>query len=296
MIEIYEGEISVTFIVDNSYTIQTVKGFQTLYDAEGNPAPVETNLSYTSAPIGDTPTEKTLTVDVSLLSQWPAPFRVEIAMLDGATPRVVKANYSVVQPYATVSAIALSGNLNISDLNAANYRSPVLVRDMESVARHVINSHTGRNFGRFYDSRTFDGTDKDCLYSDEHFVWVGAVCISGSDVLFSDDLTTTTEISPSGHLLYVKDGDDRLGFPEGYKYRVVGIYGEPSVPYDIQLAAKMLTIHYLCEDSAQQNQYIDQIKFGESATRANRLAFAGTGLMAVDKILEPYRIGNFRVL
>lgn len=296
MIEIYEGELAVTFIVKNSYTIQSVKGYQTLYDNEGNPTEVETVLLYTSTPIGSTPVEKTLEVDVSGLSQWPAPFRVQINMLDGSTPRVIKSHYAVVQPYATVNAIALSGGVNITDQNAPNYKSPNLVRDMESVARHVINAFTGRTFGRFYDSRAFEGTDKDRLYSDEHFSWVGAVSVEGGDVLYDDTTTTTTEISPSGHLLFVKDGDERLGFPEGYKYRVVGIYGEPSVPYDVQLAAKMLTIHYLCEDAAQQNQYIDQIKFGESATRTNRLAFSGTGLMAVDRILEPYRIGTFRVL
>lgn len=296
MIEIYEGEISVTFVVDNTFTIESITGFQTLYDTSGTREQVSSVLTYASEPIGDTPTEKLITVDVSELSQWPAPFRIEIEMLDGITPRTIKSEYSVVQPYVSINQIALSGGINISDPDGPGYKSPSLVRDMESVARHVINAYTGRTFGRFYESRTFDGTDRDRLYSDEHFVWVGAVSISGGEVLYDGVLPTTTEVSPSGHLLFVNDGDDRLGFPEGYRYRVVAIYGESSVPYDIQIAAKMLSIHYLCEDVAQQNKYIDQIKFGESATRSNRLAFAGTGLMAVDRILEPYRIGNFRVL
>jgi hypothetical protein len=217
-------------------------------------------------------------------------------MLDGSTPRVIKSYYDVVSPYATVQEIVASGNFNISDINARNYKSPTTIRDMESVARHVINAYTGRQFGRFYDTRTFDGTDKDRLYSDEHFSWVGAVSVVGGDILYTETNGNEVEISPSGHLVSILDGGETLGFPEGYRYRVTGIYGEKSVPYDIQLAAKMLTIHYLCEDASKQNKYIEQTKFGESALKTNRLAFAGTGLMAVDRILEPYRIGTFRVL
>jgi hypothetical protein len=293
MIEIYEGEINVSFIVKDSYTIQNVRGYQTLYDDRSMPEEVMTPLLYTSVTSG---TDKTLTVDVSGLSSWPAPFRVEINMLDGVTPRVIKSYYAVVQPYVSVASIVASGGISITDINAANYKSPSLIRDMESVARHVINAYTGRQFGRFYEARTFDGTDRDRLYSDEHFSWVGAVSVGGGDILYTQTNGNSIEISPSGHLLYVKDGESPLGFPEGYRYRVTGIYGENSVPYDVELACKMLSIHYLCEDSVKQNQYIDQVKFGESGLRANRLAFAGTGLMAVDRILEPYRIGNFRVL
>jgi hypothetical protein len=293
MIEIYEGEIDISFTVKNSYTIQTIRGYQTLYDDRSVPEEVMTPLLYTSVTSG---TDKTLTVDVSALSSWPSNFRVEVSMMDGVIPRVIKSYYSVVNPYVSVSAIVASSGISITDINAANYKSPTLVRDMESVARHVINAYTGRTFGRRYDARTFDGTDKDRLYSDEHFAWVGAVSVVGGDILYTQTNGNTVEISPSGHVLYVKEGDDPLGFPEGYRYRVTGIYGEQSIPYDVELACKMLTIHYLCEDSAKQNQYIDQVKFGESGLRANRLAFAGTGLMAVDRILEPYRIGTFRVL
>jgi hypothetical protein len=296
MIEIYEGEVNVTFVVSDAYVIQGIKGFQTLYNNLGEPTPVETNLFYTSTPLGGVPAEKMLTVDVAELSQWPAGFRIEISLLDGSTPRVIKTNYDVVQPYVSVQNIALAGGFNTSDVDAPGYRNPVVIRDMESVARHVINAYTGRTFGRFYDSRVIEGSDTDRLYSDEHFSWIGAVSVENGDVLYDEDSNNEVEISPSGHLLYVKDGASRYGFPEGYKYRIVGIFGETSIPYDIQLAAKMLTVHYLCEDAAQQNQYIDQIKFGESQTRANRLAFAGTGLMTVDRILEPYRVGTFRVL
>jgi hypothetical protein len=296
MIEVYEGEPEITFVVNNDYVIESIRGYQTLFNEYSEPQTVETALTYTSTPIGLTPVNKELVVNVSDLSQWPTPFSVHLTFHDNVGVKVIKSYYNVVQPYASISAIVVSGGIDVSDTASINYKSEILIRDMESVARTVIESYTGRNFGRSYGARTIDGTDRDRLYSSEHFSWVGAVSVEGGDVLYQAGASSTVEISPSGHLLFVKDGGEFLGFPEGYRYRVAGIFGENSVPYDVELAAKMLTIHYLCESSAQQNQYVDQIKFGESATRVNRLAFAGTGLMAVDRLLEKYRVGRFRVL
>jgi hypothetical protein len=295
VIEIYEGEITTTMVIKNSWDVLSVTGYHSLYDELGNATEVDYALPVTEEPIGEVPLYKNLTVDVSAGSEWPTNFRIEVVVDDNGTERTIKNYYSVVTPYVLTEEIIISGGFNTTSQDAPNYRPYQTIREMESLARHIIEGYTGRMFGRTYTAMDFDGTDKDMLYCDEHFLWVGAVAVR-DEAIFAPALDTTVEISPSGHLLYIRDGDEHLGFPSGYKYRVVGIFGENDVPYDVTLAAKMLAIHYLCNDSAQQNAYVDQVKFGESATRTNRLAFAGTGLLAVDRLLEKYRFHNFRVL
>lgn len=295
MIEVYQGEQAVSLIIKNSFDVQSVKGYHTLYNTDGMPVEEDYVLTYAETPIGATPVSKEVTVDVLTLSSWPTNFRIEIECLDGVATKFVKSYYDVVTPYTTPDAIAASGNIDMYDSDATNYHSYSSVRDAEAAARFVIESQTGRSFGRHYNQQVVDGTDLDCLYVDEHITWIGLV-MHDEEPIYSDTTGSYT-VSPSGHVIKIKDDSGQYyGFPEGFKYTIIGIFGEDSVSADVEMATRLLAVHYLCSDSTTQNNYIESVKFGESATKANRLAFHGTGVMVVDKIIEKYKFHNYRVL
>jgi hypothetical protein len=296
MIEVYQGELTVSILVPYAYVVTDVTITQEMFDSvTGARADVESTPSYTQEPIGLTPTHKYVIVDVSGVSGWPTPFSIRIDLLVDGDPKFIKSSYEVVVPYATVSDIASAGNFDTDNELASNYKSYQQLRDAEAIARHTIEADTGRFFGRAYSKWTVQGTDKTVLYSDRHVTWLGAV-FHDDEAIYDED-TGSYELSDSAYCISVKDDDgENYGFPEGYAYSVIGIFGEDDVPYDITLAAKQLAVHFLCSDSAIVNNYIDQTKFGESANRYNRLAFSRTGLQNVDLLLNKYRFHNYKVL
>lgn len=297
MSEVYEGEETVTFVLLDSVTITSVTGYQVLYDDSAQPVEISTALSYTETPIGGTPTHKEVEVNVYDLSSWPTDFFVHVVYDDAGTQKTIKQKFLVVRPYATVQEIAAAGGFDLDDDSKPNYRSYATIREHEAVARKVIEAYTGRTFKREYTAVKLDGTDQTELYCPYEVQWVGLVTHNKTEEAIYSSTTGSVVVSPSGHLLTILDDQNyKYGFPEGYNYTVVGIFGEDVVPYDIQLAAKQLAVHYLCQDAGAANAYVDQTKWGESQTRTNRLGFVGTGLRTVDIILDPYRFHDIRVL
>jgi hypothetical protein len=296
MIEIYEGEATVSQVVPVTYDVTAVTITQRMYSSVTGERDDEiVTPAYTEENIGNTPTHKYVHVVLGDISQWPTSFELRIDVEIDAVPRFIKVDYNVVTPYVSVVEIALAGELDMDNPASPNYKSYNTIRDMESLARHIIESYTGKFFGRSYDKWDADGTDSTELYSSDKVVWVGAV-MHDDDVIFGEN-TGTCEVSDSRNLISVKDdGGESYGFPEHYSYSVIGIKGEDSVPYDVVLAAKQLAVHYLCNDSATTNKFIDQVKFGESANRWNRQAFSGTGLHAADLLLGKYRFHNYKVI
>jgi hypothetical protein len=289
MIEVYSGEPTVEITLPDAYTITAVAVSQ--LDA----APV-TPVYTVSAPFGS-PAKKTVTVDVIEQTSWPAEFSIRIDLLVGSTPRFAKYDYRPVVPYVSVEDIASAGGLSLTDSDSPSYRSYSDVKEMETLARHIVEAYTGKFFGKEYGVRRGEGTDSASLYSGSPIVWIDSVT-HDDDVLFSwSDSIGSSEISPTGHTVEIKDeSGERYGFPENSKYEIAGIFGMNSVPTDVDMATKMLAVHFLCSDSAAHNSYIEQIKFGESANKYNRLAFAGTGLLAADTLLQKYRFHNYKVL
>jgi hypothetical protein len=296
MSEIYEGESTVRFVIPNSATITSATAYQKLYDQTGVLEETPTVLTYTSAQLSESPTDKEVLVNVTPVSSFPVEFWVNLVYNDGSA-KTKREQFQVVTPYVSVEEIVAAGGLDMYDHTMPNYRSPEQVREMEALARKVIEAYTGRRFYHEYLSIRVEGTNLTELFFPREIQSVDLVLHDVTEEVIYSETTGSYVVSPSGHLLVVEDDSgDRYGFPEGYHYTAIGIFGYESVPYDIQLAAKQLAVHYLCNDAAGANNYIDQFKFGESQTRTHRLAFIGTGLRSVDLLLDPYRFDHYVVL
>lgn len=76
------------------------------------------------------------------------------------------------------------------------------------------------------------------------------------------------------------------------EYSLTGEFGYASVPETIKLAAMILAQDYGCHESAWRDRYIETMKNANWGVTYNEGAFAGTGNVKVDRILESYTINR----
>jgi len=202
-----------------------------------------------------------------------------------------------VVPYASVDQLASAAGVQHTDPAGNNYRSEADIKQIESLTRAVIESITGRCFGKWYTAYDLDGTETHVLYSNEPVLSVDLLR-THDDILYGPStLDIDYAVTPSGHGIELfEDVDIYYGFPDGYTYMLVGTFGYDKVPADINHAAILIGSTYLCSPASYWNRYVEQTKFGESQTKFHRLAFAGTGNAAADIILQKYQFHRYFVI
>jgi hypothetical protein len=84
-------------------------------------------------------------------------------------------------------------------------------------------------------------------------------------------------------------------FPKDYDYVVVGEFGWPVVPQDIQDATKMLFDDLSCNKLQYVSQYIKEYRTDQFTIKYDDLAVKGTGNMIVDKILSQYHTNFYKI-
>jgi hypothetical protein len=87
-------------------------------------------------------------------------------------------------------------------------------------------------------------------------------------------------------------------FPKGYDFDILGEFGWPVVPQDIQEAARMLIEDIECENSAYISKYITEYRTDQFTIKYGDRAWQGTGNRMVDQILSNHqeRFYNIGVL
>lgn len=83
-------------------------------------------------------------------------------------------------------------------------------------------------------------------------------------------------------------------FPNGFDYIVVGEFGWPVVPQDIQDASKMLIDDLACNKLNYVSQYISEYKTDQFTLKYHELAVFGTGNKIVDQILSQYHTNFYK--
>lgn len=77
-------------------------------------------------------------------------------------------------------------------------------------------------------------------------------------------------------------------FPQDYDYIIVGEFGYPVVPLDIQEATKMLINDLECGKLNYIDKYITEYKTDQFTVKYSDMAWKGTGNRMVDQILQGY--------
>jgi hypothetical protein len=289
MSEIYDSQTQVIIQIPAADIITSVRASQVRWDYERPPIEIVEAATYTvdtGSPL------KNVSIDIPASLEM-ADFSVEVITNSGT----FRGSYERVVPYATVDQLATAAGVQYTDPAGDNYRSEADIKQIESLARTVIESITGRCFGKWYTAYDLEGTETRVLYSSEPILFVDLLR-THDDILYGPDTTDVDyAITPSGHGVELfEDVDIYYGFPDGYTYMLVGTFGYDKVPADINHAAILIGSTYLCSPASYWNRYVEQTKFGESQTKFNRLAFVGTGNAAADIILQKYQFHRYFVI
>jgi hypothetical protein len=84
-------------------------------------------------------------------------------------------------------------------------------------------------------------------------------------------------------------------FPKDFDYVVIGEFGWPVVPQDVQDATRMLFDDLSCNKLQYVSQYIKEYKTDQFTLKYDDFATRGTGNMIVDKILSQYQTNFYKI-
>lgn len=84
-------------------------------------------------------------------------------------------------------------------------------------------------------------------------------------------------------------------FPKDYDYTIVGEFGYPVVPVDIQEATKLLINDISCGKLDYINKYITEYQTDQFKIKYDKAAWQGTGNKIVDQILEAYSFNTYKL-
>jgi len=203
-------------------------------------------------------------------------------------------NYQVVTPYSTWDYFHNEdANIIYSDY-----------LESERVARLVINSYCGQQFG--YKATTFavEGAGTETLTLPWRLIVLDSVDWTEAwewDVrpgsIIGLDAGTSWELAADGWFLRLQPiviaqnvvVNHTPTFKRNILYNVKGTWGYAGVPTEIEEASKILTANYLCKDHTYRDRYIKQLKMGDWSIGFHDFAFNGTGDQTVDSLLKDYR-------
>lgn len=169
--------------------------------------------------------------------------------------------------------------------------------ELERLVRHVIEAHTGQQFGYFKETyyvspntrrltfrapmRIFSGTSD--------VVVTGAVTPNMPFVLYDDGLTAVFE---DDH--HIKT--DTILFPGAAKRtrmrEISGVFGYLTVPEGVRQAALLIAGMWGCDQTKWADRYIKTIRSADWNVTYDGGAYTGTGSARADLLLAPYVVNG----
>lgn len=85
-------------------------------------------------------------------------------------------------------------------------------------------------------------------------------------------------------------------FKDNVSFAIKGVWGYENVPNDVLTAADLLYNDYACADAAYRNRFINSMRAGNWRFDLRDDAFAGTGNLTADRLLDKYRIDSMVII
>jgi len=225
------------------------------------------------------------------------PFRVKWTYTVGATTYTREEEHDVVTPL--FSATELRG-FNDSFNTLADNK----VVELESIVRKIIEGAVGQRFGYRKGTMLVYGSDKPFLRTPERVISTEGLDDFGALRIVNNGFgVTRTGWTWNGDILSVAGPirDPRFGhrtdtFGRNLPYVIKGEFGWLSVPNDIKQAALLLAEEFSCKEAAWRDRYLIAISASDWRFQFDPRAFAGTGSVTVDKLLEPYALFSMAII
>jgi hypothetical protein len=175
--------------------------------------------------------------------------------------------------------------------------------ECERVARFIINSYCGQEFGQEQTTYSVEGHGTNALGLPRRLQTLDTVEIANypeprSGQVIGYSWPYPWEIVGSGWTIrqqpYAKDPNPTAVYkPRFFRnktYNVAGLWGYPSVPTEVEEAAKILTADFICKEAKYRDKYLDNIKMGDWRIQFAAGAFQGTGNVKADQLLRDYKL------
>jgi hypothetical protein len=226
----------------------------------------------------------------------------------------------VIQPYVDIEQSIDSLGLG-EDPSDPEYKTYSQLRSAERYARKNIENYTGQKFYLYNETFSIYGSDSDTLLLPEKLYDLHKLYVN--DILLIDKLTDPDtdnwnydiDIVESGfgirinranlldNTVYTANGmvpptihDGDGIFKSGNRYTVVGSFGYPNVPDNVELAAIELMKDFFAKDNTWRNKYIGELSTFDWDFKYTSGAHSGTGNLYADKLLEDFVLSKIVII
>lgn len=214
----------------------------------------------------------------------------------GTNTLAVKEYYNVVTPYCLWEYFA---PVEVGD-TTPTYKDYL---ECERVARFIINSYCGQEFGQEYTTYAVEGHGTNSLALPRRLQTLESVTWTNypfprSGGVIGGSYPYAWEVVGNGWTIrqqpYARPIDPIYNKEPRYirnrTYNVAGLWGYSAVPTAVEEASKILTADFMCKEAKYRDKYLDNIKMGDWRIQFASGAFNGTGNAKADDLLLDYRL------
>lgn len=219
---------------------------------------------------------------------------IEANVYDYLEEVVISTNIDVIRPYTDIATLA-------TDLN----KTTTQVKEMERIARYIIDSEVSQGFGYTRKEKEIVGNGSDYLVVNEKINKLYKVYENGTLLYDSESNNNETNFAISKDrtsIVPVYEQDNKTEYPQvwrdrylsrafadGYDYVIDADFGYKVVPQDIQEATKLLCSDISSDNMKYLNKYIESFDNADFKIKFAKNFNASTGNLVVDRILTKYK-------
>jgi len=219
---------------------------------------------------------------------------LEATVYDTYDDEVIVTNIDVVRPYCDIYSLATELNKTVAQ-----------VREMERIARYIIDSETFGGFKFVRKEKEVVGLGSDYLVIDEkihklhklyenlELVYDSSSQTNDQEFEISKDKTsivlTQTETNRVNYNRVWRDRYLDVDFADGFEYLVDADFGWKVIPQDIQEATALLVADISSDNMKYINKYIESFDNDDFKIKFAKNFNASTGNLVVDRILTKYK-------
>lgn len=224
---------------------------------------------------------------------------LEARVLDTYDEEVIVTNIDVLRPYCDIYSLATELGKTVAQ-----------VKEMERIARYIVDSETFGGFKFVRKEKEVVGMGSDYLVIDEkiyklyklyeNLELVYDINAQNNDQEFeiSKDKTsivlTQTETNRVNYNRVWRDRYLDVDFADGFEYLVDADFGWKVIPQDIQEATRLLVGDISSDNMRYVNKYIESFDNDDFKIKFAKNFNASTGNLVVDRILQKYK-NNIRL-
>ena len=236
-------------------------------------------------------------------------------------PVVIPYSYTTTEGDLTVSVTFTIDNVQTTKSAGYNVITPILLRsdvpdissadynDLEPIVRHYLEVYCHQYFGRYAGIETVRGKSFDYLRLPVRLITLNGISFNEEDYepdsFFTGDdgwqlhranwETLTIKQSPPDPSTLNPSGIitapySRLNttFWQDRPYALDGVWGYDAVPTPVREAAKLLMADWSCQDASYRNKYLENFRAADWRIQFKSQAYAGTGNLTADMLLNDY--------